>query len=120
MKIARAAALAIVVMFGAGCATIGSLQPGTGTGSTIEIEGRSYEEIWRAAVRTAGRSLTIVESDKPQGTIKAEKGAGIRTWEKWSGSSSDHPPTGQPSTPWRCKASSGRGCRSRARTGRQR
>ena len=64
---------------GAGCATIESLQPGTGTGTTIEIEGRSYEAIWRAAVRTAGRSLTIVESDKPRGTIKAGKGAGAAT-----------------------------------------
>ena len=80
MRAARAAAPAIIVMAGVGCATIGSLEPGTGAGTTIEIKGRSYEAIWRAALRTAGRSLTIVESDKPRGAIKAEKDGGTYTY----------------------------------------
>jgi hypothetical protein len=61
-----------------GCATIGSLQPGTG-GSTFEVRGKSYDEIWQAVVRTASRSLTIVESNKEAGILKAEKGAGMAT-----------------------------------------
>lgn len=62
-----------------GCATTDTLQAGTG-GSTFEIRGKSYDEIWKAAVRTASRSLTIVESNKETGTLKAEKGAGMATW----------------------------------------
>ena len=79
MHFAKGAVLAIALMSGAGCATTASLEPGTGTGTTLTIENRSYDEIWHAAVRTASRSLTIVKSDKPSGTIKAEKGAGATT-----------------------------------------
>ena len=59
-----------------GCATIDTLQPGTG-GSTFEVRGKSYDEIWKAVVTTASRSLTIVDSNKETGTLKAEKGAEI-------------------------------------------
>ena len=62
-----------------GCATIDTLQPGTG-GSTFEVRGKSYDEIWKAVVRTASRSLTIVESNKEAGTLRAEKGVGMATW----------------------------------------
>ena len=71
------AALAILVL--AACATTDSLQPGTG-GSTFEVRGKSYDEIWKAVVTVAGRSLTIVESDKSAGVLKAEKGVGLTTW----------------------------------------
>ena len=62
-----------------GCATIGTLKPGAG-GSTFEVRGKSYDEVWKAVVRTASRSLTIVESNKESGVLKAEKGAGMATW----------------------------------------
>ena len=62
-----------------GCATIDTVQPGTG-GSTFEVRGKSYDEIWKAVVRTASRSLTIVESNKETGTLRAEKGVGMATW----------------------------------------
>lgn len=62
-----------------GCSTIDTLQPGTG-GSTFEVTKKSYDDVWRAAVRTASRSLTIIESNKETGTIRAEKGAGMATW----------------------------------------
>lgn len=68
-----------VAVFISGCATIGTLQPGTG-GSTFEIRGKSYDEIWKAVVTTASRSLMVVESNKETGTVRAEKGAGIATW----------------------------------------
>jgi uncharacterized protein YceK len=68
-----------VAVFISGCATIDTLQPGTG-GSTFEIRGKSYDEIWKAVVTTASRSLTIVESNKETGTVRAEKGAGMATW----------------------------------------
>jgi hypothetical protein len=62
-----------------GCATIDTPQPGTG-GSTFEVRGKTYDEVWRAVVRTAGRSLTIDESNKATGILRAEKGAGLTTW----------------------------------------
>ena len=61
-----------------GCATIGSLRPGDGT--SFEITNKSYDQVWKAAITVVGRSLTIVESDKQTGVIKAEKGAGLATW----------------------------------------
>lgn len=61
------------------CATIGSLQPGSG-GSTFEVRGKSYEEIWKASVRAMSSNLTIVESDKASGSIKSEARAGMATW----------------------------------------
>ncbi|UUZ62102.1 hypothetical protein LP417_17545 [Polaromonas sp. P1-6] len=63
----------------AGCATVDTLQPGTG-GSTFEIRGKTYDEVWKAVIRTASRSLTIVESNKETGTLRAEKGVGVATW----------------------------------------
>lgn len=70
---------AFVFLTLAGCATVDTLQPGTG-GSTFEIRGKTYDEVWKAVIRTAGRSLTIVESNKETGTLRAEKGVGVATW----------------------------------------
>ena len=70
--------LSLVVVL-TGCATTDSLQPGTG-GSSFEVRGRSYDEVWKAVVTVAGRSLTIVESNKEAGILKAEKGVGLTTW----------------------------------------
>ena len=36
--------------------------------------------MWRAANAVASRSLTIVESSKGTGTLRAEKGVGLTTW----------------------------------------
>jgi hypothetical protein len=71
-------ALIFVLMSIAGCATTDTLAPGAG-GSTFEVRGKTYDEIWKAVVRTAGNSLTIVESNKDAGTLRAEKGAGAAT-----------------------------------------
>ena len=71
--------LTACLLFFTSCATIDTLEPGKG-GTTFEVRGKSYDEIWRAAVITASRSLTIVESSKEAGTLKAEKGAGLATW----------------------------------------
>ena len=62
-----------------GCASMDSLKPGAG-GSTFEVRDKNYDEIWKAVVRTASRSLTIVEIDKETGTLKGEKSAGLTTW----------------------------------------
>lgn len=65
--------------FVTGCATIGSLQPGAG-GSTFEVTGKSYDEIWKASVKGMSSNLTIVESDKASGSIKSEARVGMATW----------------------------------------
>lgn len=44
------------------------------------MKAKSYDEVWKAAIRTTTRSLTIVESNKEEGFLKAEKGAGLLTW----------------------------------------
>lgn len=62
-----------------GCATIDSPQPGRG-GSSFEVRGKSYDDIWRAVTATASRSLTVVENNKDSGTLRAERGAGLTTW----------------------------------------
>jgi len=69
----------LTVMLAGGCTTKSSLAPGAG-GSTFEIRGKSYNEIWKASIKVATRSLTITESNKESGIIKAEKSAGMTTW----------------------------------------
>lgn len=68
-----------------GCATIGSLGPGTEKGYKFTIEDKTYDEIWKAAIKAVTRSLTIVESNKELGIIKAEKGASLFTWGEVAG-----------------------------------
>lgn len=68
-----------VALLISGCATINTPRPGNG-GSTFEVRGKSYDEVWKAVVTTASRSLTIVESNKESGTLRAEKAAGMSTW----------------------------------------
>jgi hypothetical protein len=63
-----------------GCATIGSLAPGTEKGYKFTIEEKTYDEIWKASIKAVTRNLTIVESNKELGIIKAEKGASLFTW----------------------------------------
>ncbi|MGT2429779.1 hypothetical protein ACU4GI_26225 [Cupriavidus basilensis] len=75
----RRAVVSAVLLALAGCATTDSLQQGTG-GSTFEVRGKSYDEIYRAAVRAVRSNLTLVESNKETGTIKAESRAGMSTW----------------------------------------
>lgn len=62
-----------------GCSTIDSLQPGKG-GTTFEIRGKTYDQVWKAVTRTAGQRLTVVESNKQTGTLKAEQGTGMASW----------------------------------------
>jgi hypothetical protein len=68
-----------VVLSLVGCATTDSLQPGTG-GSSFEVRGKSYDDVWRAASLVASRSLTVVENNKSTGILKAEKGVGLTSW----------------------------------------
>jgi hypothetical protein len=64
--------LLLAVLLVAGCAGIDNVRPGTGEGSKFTVYRRSYDEIWNAAVSVAGQRLTLVETDKRTGMIKAE------------------------------------------------
>lgn len=55
-----------------GCTDIQSVKPDTGEGTKITIYRRSYDDIWNAAIDVTGSRLTIIESDKRKGIIKAE------------------------------------------------
>jgi|GEM_PF-1600541 len=55
-----------------GCTGIDSVRPDTGEGSKFTVYRRSYDEIWNAAVSVAGQRLTLVETDKRTGMVKAE------------------------------------------------
>ncbi len=60
------------------CATVEDLRPGTG--SVITIEGKTYEQIWKAAVKATNKNLTIVYNNKQRGEIRAEAAAKIASW----------------------------------------
>lgn len=66
-----------ISMLGA-CATVEDLRPGTG--SVITIEGKTYEQIWKAAVKATNKNLTIVYNNKQRGEIRAEAAAKIASW----------------------------------------
>lgn len=62
--------MAIIILLLSGCATTGSLHPGAGT--KITIEGKSYDKVWDTSVAAVSNQLTVVESNKDTGVIKAE------------------------------------------------
>jgi len=62
----------IAVLQLTGCTGIDSVRPDTGEGSKFTVYRRSYDEIWNAAVSVAGQRLTLVETDKRTGVVKAE------------------------------------------------
>lgn len=62
-----------------GCATTNTLQPGAG-GTKFTVAGKTYDQVWKAAIRTVASQLTIVQNSKETGVIKAEKGVGMATW----------------------------------------
>jgi hypothetical protein len=62
----------IAVLQLTGCTGIDSVRPDTGEGSKFTVYRRSYDEIWNAAVSVAGQRLTLVETDKHTGMVKAE------------------------------------------------
>jgi hypothetical protein len=62
----------IAVLQLTGCTSIDSIRPDTGEGSKFTVYRRSYDDIWNAALSVAGQRLTLVETDKRTGTVKAE------------------------------------------------
>lgn len=61
-----------------GCATLDSLQPGQG--SAFVVRGYTYDQVWQAVNQATVSRLTLRESDKANGVLKAESSAGLMTW----------------------------------------
>lgn len=61
-----------------GCHTIDSVQPGRGT--SFQVSGKSFDQVWKSSVAVMSRQLTLVEDSKQRGFIKAEASAGMTTW----------------------------------------
>jgi hypothetical protein len=63
-----------------GCATTDTLQPGKSGSTKFTVQGKTYDQLWKASVKAMSSQLSIVEKSKESGVIKAEKGAGVSTW----------------------------------------
>ena len=68
MRLTQALTLALAL---AACRSMSDVQPGDGQVATIT--GRSYEDVWTAAMRVADVHFRIHEQDKAAGVIKAER-----------------------------------------------
>lgn len=55
------------------CVSPDSLQP-NGGGANFTIRGKTYDQIWNAAIKAMSTDMQIVESHKPSGTIKSRVG----------------------------------------------
>jgi hypothetical protein len=53
------------------CASTDDLQLSNGKGKSFIVNGRSYEQIWRAATVAMSTDMQIVDSHKPSGVIKS-------------------------------------------------
>lgn len=69
--------LASVLWAMAGCAnTVDDLQPGQGRGKSFVVQGKGYDQIWRAALGAMAQDMSIVEQHKPSGVIKSRVDTG--------------------------------------------
>lgn len=66
-----------------GCQSMSDVQPGDGRKTTIT--GRSYEQIWQAAVKVADVHFEIREQDQTRGVILAERTIGAWGYGAWVG-----------------------------------
>lgn len=78
MKSLASLFLALLALASSGCNTIDSVQPGKGI--SFQVQGKTYDQVWRASVAVMSRQLTLVEDSKQRGFIRAEAAAGMTTW----------------------------------------
>ena len=58
-----------------GCASVQSLTPGTG--SSISVHDRTYSEVWEAGVLATQQHVTIADTNRFSGVIRASSGIGL-------------------------------------------
>ena len=69
----RALCLLAFVTVIAGCAAVTRVEPGSG--SQLAVKGRTYDEVWRAAISVVGHNLSIgAGTNKERGEIQAGGG----------------------------------------------
>lgn len=86
-------ALALVMIAGlAACQTMADVRPGDGRRATIE--NRSYEDIWKAALKVADEHFDIKEQDQTRGVIVAERTMTAWSYGAWVGIYVTPPTTG--------------------------
>ena len=91
MRIAFTIAAAILLV---GCQSMSDLKPGDGRKATIT--GRSYDEIWEAALRVADEHFEIREQDRARGVILAERTVSASSYGAWIGTYITPPIQGAP------------------------
>lgn len=63
-----------------GCTTTDALRAGKSDSAKFDVEGKTYDQVWKSAIKAMSSQLTIVQKSKENGIIKAEKGVGMTTW----------------------------------------
>jgi hypothetical protein len=74
----KSLAVALMLALMSACATIQDLHPGEGP--SFSVRGKTYEQVWTAAVTVASKNLEIIQKDKEAGAIRAEKFGGAWTF----------------------------------------
>ena len=93
---AKFGAVLVASLLLAGCRSMADVQPGDGQVATIT--GRSYDDVWAAAMRVADVHFVIHEQDKAAGVIKAEREQHfMETTGDWVGIFITPPREGSPS-----------------------
>jgi hypothetical protein len=69
----------LVAMLLFACTTAAATQPRANS-VVFEVHSSSYDEVWQAATSVADRLLTVTESDKRAGTLKASRGVVMGPW----------------------------------------
>lgn len=68
----------LLLTFLSGCATIDSVKPGAGP--YFNVQGTSYSKVWTVSNSVLARQFNIVSTSRGEGSIKAEKAAGMTSW----------------------------------------
>jgi len=77
MVILRIAVLCCLGLALSGCGTSpDDLQPGHGRGKQFEVAGKSYDQVWRAALGAMSKDMRVVEQDRSAGVIKSRVDTG--------------------------------------------
>lgn len=63
--------LALMCIFLVGCNTTADLARGQGT--SFVVEGKTYDQVWKAVHKFSSYQLNLTVADKETGTIKGEK-----------------------------------------------
>lgn len=66
-----------LALSGCGVMTVSTdeLRPGSSDGIVLTTNGRTYDQVWKAAISAMSNGMSVVESHRPSGTIKSRVGS---------------------------------------------